>query len=82
MCLYIIYTYIVRYGVASVCKLFKIISLICKRALQKRPYSAKETYDFKEPANRSHPRSEPIFLTYAYEYKSKATCIHHEKLCH
>jgi len=30
-----------------------IIGLFCKRALQKRRYSAKETYDFKEPTNRS-----------------------------
>jgi len=33
----------------------KIIGLFCKRALYKRQYSAKETYNFKEPANRSHP---------------------------
>jgi len=28
---------------------------VCKRALQKRLYSAKETYIFKEPTNGSHP---------------------------
>jgi len=28
--------------------------LFCKRALQKRIYSAKETHDVKEPTNRSH----------------------------
>jgi len=33
----------------------EIIGLFCKRALQKRLYSAKETYDLKEPTNRSHP---------------------------
>jgi len=32
-----------------------MIGLFCKRALQKRLYSAKETYDFKESTNRSHP---------------------------
>ena len=32
------------YGVASVSRIDKIISLLCKRALQKRRYSAKETY--------------------------------------
>ena len=32
-----------------------MIGLLCKRALQKRRYSAKETYNFKEPTNRSHP---------------------------
>ena len=42
-------------GVASISRLLKIIGLFCKRALQKRLYSAKETYDFKEPTNRSHP---------------------------
>ena len=31
------------------------VCLFCKRALQKRLYSAKETYDFKEPTYRSHP---------------------------
>ena len=36
-------------------RLLKIIGLLCKRALQKRLYSAKETYNFEEPTNRSHP---------------------------
>ena len=31
--------------------------------LQKRRYSAKETYNFKELTNRSHPRSRFIFFT-------------------
>ena len=43
------------YGVASTGRLLKIIGLFCKRALYKRRYSAKETYNFKEPTNRSHP---------------------------
>ena len=43
------------YGVATISTLLKIIGLFCKRALQKRLYSAKETYNFKEPTNRSHP---------------------------
>ena len=43
-----------KYGVASTSRLLKIISLFCKRALQKRRYSAKETCNFKEPTNRSH----------------------------
>ena len=34
---------------------FKIIGLFCKRVLLKRLYSAKETYNCKEPTNRSHP---------------------------
>jgi len=43
------------YGVATISRFLKMIGLFCKRALQKRLYSAKETYNFKEPANRSHP---------------------------
>ena len=42
-------------GVAATSRLLKIICLFCKRALQKRRYSAKETYDFEQPTNRSHP---------------------------
>ena len=37
-----------RYGVATISRLLKIVGLFRKRALQKRRYSAKETY-------RSHP---------------------------
>jgi len=37
------------YRVASISRLLTIIRLFCKRALQKRLYSAKETYNFKEP---------------------------------
>jgi len=43
------------YEVASSSRLSKIIGLFCKRDLLKRHYSAKETCDFKEPTNRSHP---------------------------
>ena len=35
-------------------RLLKITGPFCKRALSKRLYSAKETYDFKEPTNHSH----------------------------
>jgi len=38
-----------QYGVATISRLLKIIGLFCKRAPQKRLYSAKETYDLKEP---------------------------------
>jgi len=44
-----------RYGEATVSRLLEIIGLFCKRALLQRRYSAKETYNFKEPTNRSHP---------------------------
>ena len=43
------------YGVAAISRLLKIIGLCCRRALWKRRYSAKETYDFQEPNKRSHP---------------------------
>jgi len=41
--------------VALVSKIEKITGLFCKRALQKRRYSAKETYNLIDPANGSHP---------------------------
>ena len=54
----LIYTHLVHYRqsyvVATINRLLKIIGLFCKRALLKRRYSAKETYNFKEPTNRSH----------------------------
>ena len=53
-------TYPPKYGVASISRLIKIIALFCKRALWKRRFSAKETYNFKEPSNRSHPLACPI----------------------
>jgi len=34
-----------------------MISLFCKRALEKRQYSAKETYNLIDPPDRSHPIS-------------------------
>ena len=40
---------------ATISRLLKIISLFCKRALQKRLYSAKETYNFMESTTHSHP---------------------------
>ena len=52
---YRLYTDDLLYGVASISRLLKIIGLFCKRALRKRPIFSKETYNFKEPANRSHP---------------------------
>jgi len=52
--------YTCSYGVATISRLLRIIGLFCKRALWKRRYSAKETYDFKEPTNRSHPEPQPL----------------------
>ena len=42
------------YGVASVSRIDKITGLFRKRGLWKRRCFAKETYNFKEPTNRSH----------------------------
>ena len=42
------------HAVATIIRLLKITGLFCKRALRKRLHSAKETYNFKEPTNRSH----------------------------
>jgi len=41
--------------VATISRILKIIGLFCKRALQKRLYYEKETYNFKEPTSRCHP---------------------------
>jgi len=43
------------YGVALVSRIDTIIGLFCKRALQKRQYSAKETYNLIDPTICSHP---------------------------
>ena len=40
---------------ATISGLIKIIGHFCKRALQKRRYSAKETYNLIDPTDRSHP---------------------------
>jgi len=41
-------------GVTTISRLLKIIGLLGKRALKKKLYCAKETYNFKEPTHRSH----------------------------
>jgi len=66
----------VYYGVATMGRLLKIIGLFCKRAIYKKLHSAKETYNFKEPTNRSHPithillivTSQITYLTWMDEY--------------
>ena len=50
------------YGVATIGRLLKMTSLFCQRALEKSRYSAKETYNLKEPANRSHPICECVCI--------------------
>jgi len=50
------------YGVATISRLLKIIGLFCKRDLQKRRYSAKETYNFIDPTDCSHPIMNVLIL--------------------
>jgi len=71
---------ILRYGVASVSRLLKTIGLFCKRDLYKRRYSAKETYAFKEPTNRSHPISLAVSLSYSmlpFPPPTHTLCLQH-----
>ena len=42
-------------AMATISRLLQMIRHFCKRALQKRLYSAKETYNFKELTTRSPP---------------------------
>ena len=42
-------------GVATISRLLKIIGLFCRRSSLLQGSFGKETYNFKEPSNRSHP---------------------------
>jgi len=54
--------------------LLKIISLFCKRALQKRRCSAKDTYDFKEPTDRSLCLVEEIISFLSFFFPPRNFC--------
>ena len=70
------------YGVATISRLLKIIGLFCKRALWKRLYSAKETCNFKEPTNRSHPICTHILRTDQNDRDARvSTFAHMHTLC-
>ena len=43
-----------HYGVATISRLLKIIGLLCRLSSLLQGSFAKETYNFKEPTNRSH----------------------------
>jgi len=58
-----IHTQTYVYGVATICRLLKIMGLFCERALWKRRYSAKKTYYLKEPTNRSHPICHDVIMS-------------------
>ena len=67
---------------ATISRLLKNLGLFCKRALQKRQYSAKETCDiqkrpviFKEPTNRSHPIVHIIGEYYDVICESTVKCL-------
>ena len=45
----------IYYGVATISRLLKIIGLFCRISALLQGSFAKETYNFKEPTNRSHP---------------------------
>ena len=66
-----------RYGVATIRRLLKITCLFCKGALQKRQYSAKETFNFKEPTSCSHPIGWAVLASIFYVRNSINTelCI-------
>jgi len=51
------------YGVALVSRIDWMIGRFCKRALSKRLYSAKETYHFIDPTDRSHPISLRVHIS-------------------
>jgi len=65
------------YEVATMSRLLKIVGFLCKRALYKRLYSAKEPYDFKEPTNRSHPtwRYIPIHIIRSQKWRCTWTSL-------
>jgi len=76
----------ISYGVATIGRLLKIIGLFCKRALQKRLYSAKETYDFKEPTNRSYPifgsrEFSDLPLPHSYVWQTSSQMWHDSFIC-
>jgi len=67
-----IYTYTCKwtctYGVATISRLLKIIGLFCRISSLLQDSFAKETYQFEEPTDRSHP----IWTYIPYEH----TCLH------
>jgi len=54
--------------VALVSSIDRIIGLFCKRDLLKRRYSAKETYNFIDPTDRSLPIHDMYCFLYLHTY--------------
>ena len=67
---------ILLYGVATISRLLQMIGLFCTRALYKRRYSAKETYNFMEPTHRSHPISIEIRMLNARTHSTHTHNTH------
>ena len=59
----------------TISRLLKMIGLFCKRALQKTLYSAKETYNFKEPTHCTHPIARKWWQTQWVLYSSSFSFI-------
>jgi len=45
----------IQYAVATISRLLKMIGLFCRKSSVLYGSFAKETYNFTEPTNRSHP---------------------------
>jgi len=70
-----------EYGVALVSRIHEIIGLLCKRALQKRRYSAKETCNFIDPTDRSHPISPSLAYAHALTFSLSLSRLFPSTLC-
>jgi len=84
----------VRYGVTTMSRLLKIIGLFCRISSLLQGSFAKETCNFKEPTNRSHPITQHkissyvvlcqfVFcIAYMHAYMHEYKCIPKKKKVH
>ena len=63
------------YGVATIRRLLKIIGLFCRILSLLQGSFAKETYNFKEPTNRSHPIAQTHNLYTSYGVATVSTTV-------
>ena len=78
------YTYVCKdvslqlegYEVASISKLLKITCLCCRISSLLPGSSAKETYTFKEPTNRSHPIALLYLTKFTYISQKSSTYVY------
>jgi len=59
-------TFLTRYGVAMICRLLKIIGLFCRISSLLYGSFAIETYDLREPTNRSHTISGSLKSVFSF----------------